>query len=190
MIYVCMYEYLDWPKFGGTVLRKESESKTGSERESDPVFCTSLQKSSSTDVQLGNHSQFRSKFCGPQTKFPKILIFSPIASLEFSGSALTDFSLLEQHLHSHHFPRSQLIARHLPMAISHQHLKLEDPFLQNYKPSELRIASEFLTTWLPFLSRDLCQDCTQLLSDRIRALDPGILLLLSIVLDELFHLKF
>ncbi|XP_023518278.1 uncharacterized protein LOC111781804 [Cucurbita pepo subsp. pepo] len=60
------------------------------------------------------------------------------------------------------------------MAISHQHLKLEDPFLQNYKPSELRIASEFLTTWLPFLSRDLCQDCTQLLSDRIRALDPAV----------------
>ncbi|CAK9320735.1 unnamed protein product [Citrullus colocynthis] len=58
------------------------------------------------------------------------------------------------------------------MAISHQHLKLEDPFLHNYKPSELRIASEFLTTWLPFLSRDLCQDCTKLLSNRIRALDP------------------
>ncbi|KAA0025681.1 putative alpha-ketoglutarate-dependent dioxygenase [Cucumis melo var. makuwa] len=59
------------------------------------------------------------------------------------------------------------------MAISHQHLKLEDPFLHNYKPSELKIASEFLTTWLPFLSKDLCGGCTKLLSDRIRTLDPA-----------------
>ncbi|XP_022950629.1 uncharacterized protein LOC111453671 isoform X1 [Cucurbita moschata] len=71
------------------------------------------------------------------------------------------------------FAVHELIVRHLPMAISHQHLKLEDPFLHNYKPSELRIASEFLTTWLPFLSRDLCRNCTKLLSDRIRALDPA-----------------
>ncbi|XP_075655740.1 RNA demethylase ALKBH9B [Castanea sativa] len=46
-----------------------------------------------------------------------------------------------------------------------------DPSLRNYKPSELRIASEFLSTWAPFLSRDLCQHCTQTLSDRIRSLD-------------------
>ncbi|KAK9991124.1 hypothetical protein SO802_026109 [Lithocarpus litseifolius] len=46
-----------------------------------------------------------------------------------------------------------------------------DPFLLNYKPSELRIASEFLSTWAPFLSKDLCQHCTQTLSDRIRSLD-------------------
>ncbi|XP_022133128.1 uncharacterized protein LOC111005802 [Momordica charantia] len=58
--------------------------------------------------------------------------------------------------------------------MTHQHLQLEDSFLSNYKPSERRIASEFLTTWLPFLSRDLCPDCTQLLSDRIRALDPAV----------------
>ncbi|XP_062144180.1 RNA demethylase ALKBH9B [Alnus glutinosa] len=46
-----------------------------------------------------------------------------------------------------------------------------DPFLVKYKPSELRIASEFLTTWLPFLSRDLCDHCAQTLSDRVRSLD-------------------
>uniref|UniRef100_A0A2P2JTE2 Uncharacterized protein MANES_01G145400 n=1 Tax=Rhizophora mucronata TaxID=61149 RepID=A0A2P2JTE2_RHIMU len=48
----------------------------------------------------------------------------------------------------------------------------EDPFLLRYQPSDLRIASEFLTNWLPFLSRDLCHRCTQTLSDRIRSLDP------------------
>lgn len=45
-----------------------------------------------------------------------------------------------------------------------------DPFLLRYQPSELRVASEFLTTWLPFLSRDLCQRCTQTLSNRIQSL--------------------
>ncbi|XP_010548289.1 PREDICTED: uncharacterized protein LOC104819751 [Tarenaya hassleriana] len=49
----------------------------------------------------------------------------------------------------------------------------EDPFLRQYQPSELKIASEFLTTWLPFLSRDLCKDCVHVLSNRIRSLDPG-----------------
>ncbi|WCJ32612.1 oxidoreductase 2OG-Fe(II) oxygenase family protein [Euphorbia peplus] len=49
-----------------------------------------------------------------------------------------------------------------------------DPFLLQYQPSELRIASEFLTNWLPFLSRDLCHKCTRLLSDRIHALDSGV----------------
>ncbi|CAN8327950.1 unnamed protein product [Cochlearia groenlandica] len=48
----------------------------------------------------------------------------------------------------------------------------EDPFLQKYKPSELKIASEFLTTWMPYLSKDLCNDCVHLLTDRIRSLDP------------------
>ncbi|XP_030497196.2 RNA demethylase ALKBH9B [Cannabis sativa] len=46
-----------------------------------------------------------------------------------------------------------------------------DPFLVKYQPSELKIASEFLTTWLPFLSRDLCSSCTDVLSDRIRSLE-------------------
>jgi hypothetical protein len=46
----------------------------------------------------------------------------------------------------------------------------DDPFLVQYQPSELKIASEFLSTWLPFLSRDLCRDCTKTLSDRIRSL--------------------
>ncbi|KAJ7953115.1 oxidoreductase, 2OG-Fe(II) oxygenase family protein [Quillaja saponaria] len=49
---------------------------------------------------------------------------------------------------------------------------LVDPFLRNYQPSELRIAAEFLTTWLPFLSRDLCNHCASILSRRIRSLDP------------------
>ncbi|KAJ8545747.1 hypothetical protein K7X08_018330 [Anisodus acutangulus] len=47
----------------------------------------------------------------------------------------------------------------------------DDPFLLNYNPNELRIASEFLSNWLPFLSRDLCSHCTHSLSDRIRSLN-------------------
>ncbi|KAI3420653.1 uncharacterized protein J3R85_012584 [Psidium guajava] len=49
-----------------------------------------------------------------------------------------------------------------------------DPFLRNYQQSDLRIVSEFLTNWLPFLSRDLCSDCTKNLSDRIRCLDSEV----------------
>ncbi|KAI4316439.1 hypothetical protein L6164_024418 [Bauhinia variegata] len=56
--------------------------------------------------------------------------------------------------------------------MDHQRVRSDDPFLLNYQPSELRIASEFFTTWLPFLSRDLCPHCTQILSDRIRSIDP------------------
>ncbi|KAG2323363.1 hypothetical protein Bca4012_058855 [Brassica carinata] len=48
----------------------------------------------------------------------------------------------------------------------------EDPFLRKFQPSELKIASEFLTNCLPFLSRDLCKDCVNVLSDRIHSLDP------------------
>ncbi|GKV41473.1 hypothetical protein SLEP1_g49005 [Rubroshorea leprosula] len=46
----------------------------------------------------------------------------------------------------------------------------KDPFLIQYQSSELKVASEFLTTWLPFLSRDLCQHCTKKLSKRILSL--------------------
>ncbi|XP_022740526.1 uncharacterized protein LOC111292405 [Durio zibethinus] len=53
-----------------------------------------------------------------------------------------------------------------------ERVKKDDPFLVQYQPSELRIASEFLTTWFPFLSRGLCHRCTQTLSRRIRSLDP------------------
>ncbi|KAI6671486.1 hypothetical protein NL676_006371 [Syzygium grande] len=49
-----------------------------------------------------------------------------------------------------------------------------DPFLRNYHRSDLRIASEFLTTWLPFLSRDLCRGCAETLADRIRSLDSEV----------------
>ncbi|KAK6924465.1 hypothetical protein RJ641_010665 [Dillenia turbinata] len=50
----------------------------------------------------------------------------------------------------------------------------EDPFLLKYSDSELQIASEFLSTWLPFLSRGLCTCCTHNLSNSIRSLDPAI----------------
>ncbi|KAH0700172.1 hypothetical protein KY284_014387 [Solanum tuberosum] len=53
----------------------------------------------------------------------------------------------------------------------HQRTRKDDPFLLNYNSDELRIASEFLSNWLPFLSRDLCRSCTQTLSDRIRSLN-------------------
>ncbi|XP_065856392.1 RNA demethylase ALKBH9B [Euphorbia lathyris] len=56
----------------------------------------------------------------------------------------------------------------------HRATTMDDPFLLQYQPSDLRIASEFLTTWLPFLSRDLCRNCTQILSDRIHSLDSGV----------------
>ncbi|KAJ9703697.1 hypothetical protein PVL29_005125 [Vitis rotundifolia] len=49
-----------------------------------------------------------------------------------------------------------------------------DSFLRGYQRSELRIASEFLTTWLPFLSRDLCHHCAETLSDRIRSIGPEV----------------
>ncbi|GAV87522.1 2OG-FeII_Oxy_2 domain-containing protein [Cephalotus follicularis] len=51
-------------------------------------------------------------------------------------------------------------------------VKTDHPFLLQYQPSELQIASEFLSRWLPFLSKDLCPHCTEILSDRIRSVDP------------------
>lgn len=59
---------------------------------------------------------------------------------------------------------------------NHQHRhssRNEDPFLLNYDATELRIASEFLSNWLPFLSRGLCRRCIRTLSDRIRSLGNG-----------------
>ncbi|XP_038719546.1 RNA demethylase ALKBH9B-like [Tripterygium wilfordii] len=53
-------------------------------------------------------------------------------------------------------------------------VRKEDPFLMHYQPSDLRVASEFLTRWRPFLSRDLCHMCNQIFSDRIRSLDPEV----------------
>ncbi|KAG9129917.1 hypothetical protein Leryth_007002 [Lithospermum erythrorhizon] len=47
-----------------------------------------------------------------------------------------------------------------------------DPFLVKFNSSELEIASEFLSNWLPFLSRNLCRRCTRTLSTRIRSLQP------------------
>ncbi|KAF8392665.1 hypothetical protein HHK36_023014 [Tetracentron sinense] len=50
--------------------------------------------------------------------------------------------------------------------------RTDDPFVLSYQPSELQIAAEFLTNWLPFLTKDLCHHCTQVVSDRVRSLDP------------------
>ncbi|KAL3626862.1 hypothetical protein CASFOL_029267 [Castilleja foliolosa] len=52
--------------------------------------------------------------------------------------------------------------------------KMEDPFLLNYDETEIAIAAEFLSNWLPFLSRGLCKSCTQTLSDGIRSLHTGV----------------
>ncbi|CAA7391346.1 unnamed protein product [Spirodela intermedia] len=47
-----------------------------------------------------------------------------------------------------------------------------DLFVREYDASELKIAAEFLTNWLPFLTKDLCEGCTASMRDRIRSLDP------------------
>ncbi|KAK1304361.1 hypothetical protein QJS10_CPB11g00810 [Acorus calamus] len=49
---------------------------------------------------------------------------------------------------------------------------MADPFIEAYQPSDLRVAAEFLSNWLPFLSKDLCDRCSSSLRDRIRSLDP------------------
>ncbi|KAH0468857.1 hypothetical protein IEQ34_002089 [Dendrobium chrysotoxum] len=48
-----------------------------------------------------------------------------------------------------------------------------DPFLQSFDSSDLQIAKEFLTNWLPFLTKDLCEGCSASLLDRIQSLSPG-----------------
>ncbi|MQL78932.1 hypothetical protein Taro_011378 [Colocasia esculenta] len=48
---------------------------------------------------------------------------------------------------------------------------MDDPFVRDYEASELKIAAEFLTNWLPFLTRDLCDGCAASMRDRIRSLD-------------------
>ncbi|XP_071702253.1 RNA demethylase ALKBH9B-like [Rutidosis leptorrhynchoides] len=58
--------------------------------------------------------------------------------------------------------------RNQPQEDEHQQI---DPFLQNYNPSDLQTVSEFLSNWLPFLSKDLCNHCSKSLSDRVRSLD-------------------
>lgn len=52
---------------------------------------------------------------------------------------------------------------------------MDDPFIRGYDPSELEIAAEFLTTWLPFLSRGLCDPCATALRRRVLSLRPGTL---------------
>ncbi|KAF8387727.1 hypothetical protein HHK36_026381 [Tetracentron sinense] len=48
----------------------------------------------------------------------------------------------------------------------------DDPIVLGYHTSELKIAAEFLSNWLPFLTKDLCHNCTQTISDRVGSLDP------------------
>ncbi|GAA0179134.1 hypothetical protein LIER_42201 [Lithospermum erythrorhizon] len=45
-----------------------------------------------------------------------------------------------------------------------------DSFLQKYNSTELKVAEELLSNWVPFLSRGLCSRCTQTLTHRIRSL--------------------
>ncbi|KAH6760063.1 2-oxoglutarate and oxygenase superfamily protein [Perilla frutescens var. frutescens] len=45
-----------------------------------------------------------------------------------------------------------------------------DSFLLNFDANEVRIAAEFLSNWMPFLTRGLCKSCTRTLSDGIRSL--------------------
>lgn len=45
-----------------------------------------------------------------------------------------------------------------------------DPFLLNFDANEVRIAAEFLSNWMPFLTRGLCKSCTRTLSDGVRSL--------------------
>ncbi|KAG6392681.1 hypothetical protein SASPL_146905 [Salvia splendens] len=53
------------------------------------------------------------------------------------------------------------------------HAKPQNPddFLLNYDDNEVRIAAEFLSNWLPFLARGLCQSCTHTISNSIRSLN-------------------
>ncbi|KAK4483262.1 hypothetical protein RD792_010447 [Penstemon davidsonii] len=50
---------------------------------------------------------------------------------------------------------------------------MEDPFLLIYSAAELRIAAEFLSNWLPFLTRGLCNSCAQILSNRVQSFNTG-----------------
>ncbi|KAG1360724.1 putative RNA demethylase ALKBH9B [Cocos nucifera] len=50
---------------------------------------------------------------------------------------------------------------------------MDDPFVRDYEPSELEIAAEFLTNWLPFLTRGLCDGCSATLRRRIQSLHSG-----------------
>ncbi|KAH0454324.1 hypothetical protein IEQ34_016248 [Dendrobium chrysotoxum] len=48
-----------------------------------------------------------------------------------------------------------------------------DRFLQRFNASDRMIAEEFLSTWLPFLTKDLCEGCAGILRGRIRSLNTG-----------------
>lgn len=48
---------------------------------------------------------------------------------------------------------------------------MKDPFVLKYNTSEIKIAAEFLRTWLPFLTKDLCNNCSHSISNRVISLD-------------------
>lgn len=49
----------------------------------------------------------------------------------------------------------------------------DELFLRNYNANDRRIASEFLSDWLPFLTNGLCEPCSIKLTHRVRSLRPG-----------------
>ncbi|PWA68942.1 2-oxoglutarate (2OG) and Fe(II)-dependent oxygenase superfamily protein [Artemisia annua] len=47
----------------------------------------------------------------------------------------------------------------------------DDPFLSGYNDADLRTVSEFLSNWLPFLSKGLCHHCSDSLVHRVHSLN-------------------
>lgn len=63
-----------------------------------------------------------------------------------------------------------------------------DRFLLSFNASDREIAEEFLTTWLPFLTKDLCNCCSDILRDRIRSLNTGSLSNRGIIVTPLLFI--
>lgn len=53
------------------------------------------------------------------------------------------------------------------------HSEWDESFLRNYNANDRRIASEFLSDWLPFLTNGLCDSCNVKLTHRLRSLRPA-----------------
>ncbi|KAJ6840479.1 RNA demethylase ALKBH5 [Iris pallida] len=49
---------------------------------------------------------------------------------------------------------------------------MDDPFVRDMDASDLDSAGEFLASWIPFLTRDLCDRCSETLVSRVRSLRP------------------
>ncbi|KAJ6802295.1 RNA demethylase ALKBH5 [Iris pallida] len=50
---------------------------------------------------------------------------------------------------------------------------MDDPFVRGMDAPDLDFAGEFLTSWLPFLTKDLCDRCSETLTSRVRSLRSG-----------------